>query len=415
MQYTKDNDIIFDLIKKETERQHNIIELIASENIVSQAVKLAQSSDLTNKYAEGYPGARYYGGCHVVDEVEELAIARLKELFNVKYANVQPHSGSQANQAVFFALLSPGDRILGMDLAAGGHLTHGAKPTISGRWFEPYSYGLDQETHLIDYVEVKKIAHEVKPKLIIAGGSSYPRKIDFRKFREIADEVGAYLMIDMAHFAGLVASGLFENPAEYADVVTSTTHKTLRGPRGGVIISNREDLGKKLNSAVFPGIQGGPLMHVIAAKAVCFGEALKPEFKEYGKKVIENMQILAEELLRHNINLVTGGTDSHLLLINLTNNNITGKDLEKEMEEVGMVCNKNAIPFDKLSFNLTSGVRIGSAACTTRGFGENEFRRIGQMIAKLIFAIEKQDNLNNIKLEIKKEVQEICDSFPISS
>lgn len=413
---TNSDELINKLIQRELERQNQQIELIASENFTSRAVMSAQGSVLTNKYAEGYPHKRYYGGCEVVDEVEDLAIERIKKLFGCDFANVQPHSGSQANQAVYFALTSPGDVILGMSLASGGHLTHGAAPNISGRWFNAVQYGVTPDTNQIDYEQVRKLAQEHKPKIIIAGGSAYPRKIDFKLFREIADEVGAYLFADVAHYAGLIVAGLYPNPFPYTHVVTSTTHKTLRGPRGGIILTNDEALAKKINSAIFPGIQGGPLMHVIAGKAVAFGEALQPSFKQYAANVIANAQAMGDELMKAGFDLVTGGTDCHLLLVDLRSRNITGKDAEASLERAGLTCNKNAIPYDPLSPFITSGIRVGSPAGTTRGFGVKEFTEIGQMIAKVLdgLAANPQDNTVTEK-EIMLKVSNLCNNFPIYS
>lgn len=394
---------IYAAIEEELKRQQDNVELIASENIVSKAVLQAQGSILTNKYAEGYPNKRYYGGCEFVDKIEVLAIERLKQLFNAQYANVQPHSGSQANMAVYGALLKPGDTILGMSLDAGGHLTHGAKVSVSGKWFNAIQYGVKQDSGLIDYDQVKSLAMNHKPKLIIAGCSAYPRQIDFIKFRAIANECGALLMVDMAHFAGLVASGLYPNPLNYADVVTTTTHKTLRGPRGGAILTNNTDIAKKINSAIFPGMQGGPLVHVIAAKAVCFKEALSNEFKEYSEQVIKNAKILGETLKKRGLNLVTDGTDTHLLLVDLTSKGINGKELTETLEKVNITANKNAIPFDPLPPTITSGIRLGTPAGTTRGFKEKEFEIIGNAIADVTEAIvngEKESVLPKIKKQI---------------
>lgn len=402
------------IISKELDRQQNQIELIASENFTSLAVMAAQGSVLTNKYAEGYPHKRYYGGCEFVDEAEILAIDRIKTLFGCNFANVQPHSGSQANQGVFLALLAPGDTILGMSLAAGGHLTHGAAPNLSGKWFNSIQYGVRPEDHLIDYEQVEKLAREHKPKLIIVGGSAYPRKINFKKFREIADEVGAFLLADIAHYAGLIVAGLYPNPFPYAHVVTTTTHKTLRGPRGGVILSMDEDVAKKINSAIFPGLQGGPLEHVIAAKAVAFGEALQPEFKQYAQNVIDNAVILGETLVKSGFSLITGGTDCHLLLVDLRSKNITGKAAEASLERAGLTCNKNAIPFDPLSPFITSGIRLGTPAGTTRGFGRAEFAEIGDLISRVLegLSINPDDN-SAIENTAKKQVKLLCDRFPI--
>jgi len=386
-----DKDIA-NTIDDELNRQRNQIELIASENIVSKAVLEAQGSIHTNKYAEGYPGSRYYGGCEYVDMAEELAISRVKELYKCSYANVQPHSGAQANGAVFLALLQPNDTILGMSLDAGGHLTHGAAPSQSGKWFNAVQYGVN-ENGLIDYEQVEELAKKHNPKLIIAGGSAYSRKIDFKKFREVADLVGAYLMVDMAHYSGLIAAGEYPNPIEFADVVTSTTHKTIRGPRGGMILSNNNDLGKKFNSAVFPGLQGGPLMHVIAAKAVAFGEALKPEFKTYIKAVISNAQILGETLIKHGFNLASGGTDTHLLLVDLTPKNLTGNVASTSLERANITCNKNSIPFDPKPPKVTSGIRIGTPAVTTRGLKEEDMKTIVEFIDTVIQDFQNEDTL----------------------
>lgn len=405
---------LYDGIMKELRRQQNQIELIASENIVSKAVLQAQGSVLTNKYAEGYCGKRYYGGCECVDIAENLAIERAKKLFDAEFVNVQPHSGAQANGAVQLALLQPGDTLTGMSLAAGGHLTHGAAPAMSGKWFNSVQYGVCRDTGLIDYDEVERIAVENKPKLIIAGGSAYPRKIDFAAFRRIADKVGAILMVDMAHFAGLVAGGVHENPLKYADIVTTTTHKTLRGPRGGMILTNNPDLAKKINSAVFPGLQGGPLMHVIAAKAVALGEALKPEFKAYARAVVDNAKALGETLKARGVDLVSGGTDTHLVLVDLRPKHLTGKLAEKSLERAGMTCNKNGIPFDPEKPTVTSGVRIGTPAGTTRGFGVEEFRLIGNLIGDVLDGLEKNPE-DNTAAEEKAHavVSELCRKFPI--
>ena len=401
-------------IYKELTRQQNQIELIASENIVSKAVLEAQGSILTNKYAEGYCGRRYYGGCEFVDIAENLAIERAKKLFGAQFVNVQPHSGAQANGAVQLALLQPGDTLMGMSLSAGGHLTHGASVALSGKWFNAVQYGVRKEDGLIDFEEVERLAKEHKPKLIIAGGSAYPRAIDFAKFRAIADEVGALLMVDMAHFAGLVAGGVHENPLKYADVVTTTTHKTLRGPRGGMILTNREDLAKKINSAVFPGLQGGPLMHVIAGKAVALGEALKPEFKEYAKSVVANAKVLGETLVGRGLNLVSGGTDTHLVLVDLRPKGLTGKLAEKSLERAGMTCNKNGIPFDPEKPTVTSGVRLGTPAGTTRGFGVEEFRTVANLIGDVLDGLA-QNAEDNAAAEEKahKTVLNLCRRFPI--
>jgi glycine hydroxymethyltransferase len=405
---------LFRATRGELKRQQDQIELIASENIVSRAVLEAQGTVLTNKYAEGYPGRRYYGGCEQVDIVEQLAIDRAKELFGCKYVNVQPHSGSQANQAVFMSLLAPGDTILGMSLAAGGHLTHGAAPNLSGKWFKAVQYGVRREDHLIDFEEVERLAKEHKPKLIIAGGSAYPRIIDFKRFRAIADSVGAKFMVDMAHFAGLVAGGAHPSPLPIADVVTTTTHKTLRGPRGGMILSNDEELGKKINSAIFPGLQGGPLMHVIAAKAVAFGEALKPEFKSYAAAVRDNAKALATELKAQGLDIVSGGTDTHLMLVDLRPKHLTGKIAEASLERAGVTCNKNAIPFDPEKPTITSGVRVGTPAGTTRGFGQAEWRQIGQLIGETLdgLAASNEDNAR-VERAVREKVTALCRSFPI--
>jgi glycine hydroxymethyltransferase len=400
-------------IDKELNRQQNQIELIASENIVSKAVLEAQGSILTNKYAEGYASARYYGGCEFVDIAEDLAINRLKELYKCEYANVQPHSGAQANGAVLLALIKPGDTILGMSLDAGGHLTHGSAPSLSGKWFNAVQYGLD-DRGLIDYDEVESVATEHNPKIIIAGGSAYSRIIDFKRFREIADKVGAYLHIDMAHFSGLVAAGEYPNPLEYADVVTSTTHKTIRGARGGMILSNNKDLGKKFNSAVFPGYQGGPLMHVIAAKAVAFGEALKPEFKEYIKQVIKNAKKLSEVLVDGGLKIVSGGTDTHLLLVDLTPKNLTGAAASTSLENANITCNKNGIPKDPNPPKVTSGIRLGTPAGTTRGFKEEEFKRVGELILETLNGLQENPNDNSVvEAKVREQVKELCDNFPI--
>ena len=397
-------------IQQELERQQNQIELIASENIVSDAVLEAQGSILTNKYAEGYAGRRYYNGCEFVDIAENLAIERLKKLFQCGFANVQPHSGAQANQAAFMALIKPGDTILGMSLDAGGHLTHGCPVNQSGKWFHAINYGVHADTHLIDYDEVARLAHAHKPKLIIAGGSAYPRIIDFARFREIADSVGAYLMVDMAHFSGLVAGGVYPSPLPHAHVVTSTTHKTLRGPRGGIVLTNHEDIAKKVNSAVFPGLQGGPLMHVIAAKAVAFGEALKPEFQDYAARVVQNSKALADTLVRHGFNLVSGGTDSHLMLVDLTPKGVDGKNTCNALEHVNITCNKNGIPGDPLPPTITSGVRLGSPAATSRGFGEAEFIQIGHWIAEVCDHLAAGKPAPEF---IKNDVITLCQGFPI--
>lgn len=403
---------IFDAIERELHRQQNQIELIASENIVSRAVLEAQGSILTNKYAEGYCGKRYYGGCEFIDEVEALAIERAKKLFNCEYVNVQPHSGSQANTAVYLALLKPYDVILGMSLDAGGHLTHGSKVSISGKWLTSVQYGVRKEGGLIDFDEVERLAEENKPRLIIAGGSAYPRQIDFARFRKIADKVGAYLMVDMAHFAGLVAGGVHPNPLEWADVVTTTTHKTLRGPRGGMILTNNEEIAKKVNSAIFPGSQGGPLEHVIAGKAVCFKEDLTPEFKAYAAQVVKNAEVLGETLKKRGLDLVSGGTDTHLLLVDLRPKGLTGDVTEKALEAAHMTCNKNAIPFDPMPPKVTSGIRVGTPAGTTRGFKEREFELIGNWIGDVIDALAA-GNADKVIAETREKVVALCVQFPI--
>jgi glycine hydroxymethyltransferase len=399
----------------ELTREQTQIELIASENIVSRAVLEAQGSVFTNKYAEGYPGRRYYQGCHPSDAVEQLAIDRAKQLFGCAFANVQPHSGAQANGAVFLALLQPGDTILGMSLAAGGHLTHGAPPAQSGKWFNAVQYGVREEDHLVDFDEVERLADEHKPKLIIAGGSAYPRILDFARFRAIADRVGAYLMVDMAHFAGLVAAGEHPSPFGHAHVVTTTTHKTLRGPRGGMIMTDDEALAKKFNSAVFPGLQGGPLMHVIAAKAVAFGEALQPDFKSYAKAVVANARALAGRLKERGADLVAGGTDTHLALVDLRPLGITGKDADEALERAGITCNKNGIPFDPLPPMKTSGIRVGSPAGTTRGFGETEFREVADMVADVLDGLKNNgaDGNGEVEREVNVRVRALCARFPI--
>jgi glycine hydroxymethyltransferase len=399
---------IFDIIRKEDYRQKHHIELIASENFVSQAVLEAAGSILTNKYAEGYSAKRYYSGCEFVDEAENLAVARVCELFNANFANVQPHSGSQANQAALMALIKPGDTILGMSLSAGGHLTHGASPNLSGKWFNVVQYGVRREDFLIDYDEVLRLAKEHKPKLIIAGYSAHSRHLDFKKFREIADEVGAYLMADIAHIAGLVATGVHESPLPYAHVVTSTTHKTLRGPRGGLILTNDEAIAKKMNSALFPGIQGGPLMHIIAAKAVAFGEALRPEYKEYIKNVVENSRFLSDSFIQNGYDILTGGTDNHMLLLDLRRHKITGKDATDSLERAFIACNKNSIPFDETSPVITSGLRIGTPACTTKGFGKSEFKVVADMICKILASLENGAVANSdVEREVAKMVLEL--------
>jgi glycine hydroxymethyltransferase len=405
---------VFASVKDELKRQQRQIELIASENIVSRAVLEAQGSVLTNKYAEGYPGRRYYGGCEFVDEVEKLAIERAKRLFDCRFANVQPHSGANANQAVFFALLQPGDKFLGMDLACGGHLTHGSPVNISGKWFHPVAYGVRQDDQLIDYDQVEEIAHREKPKLILAGASAYSRQIDFARFRKIADEIGAVLMVDMAHYAGLIAGGVYPSPLPHAHVVTTTTHKTLRGPRGGMILSNHEDIGKKINSAVFPGLQGGPLMHVIAAKAVSFGEALQPEFKLYAKRTLENARALAERLIENGLAVVSGGTDSHVMLVDLRPKKVTGRSAEQGLERALITCNKNGIPFDPEKPMVTSGVRLGSPACTTRGFGPAEFQEVADLICEVLDGLSKSNGDNTgVETAVAAKVEQLTGRFPI--
>jgi glycine hydroxymethyltransferase len=402
-------------VELELGRQRDEIELIASENIVSRAVLEAQGSVMTNKYAEGYPGRRYYGGCQFVDIAEQLAIERVTRLFGCKYANVQPNSGSQANQAVFLALLQPGDSFMGLDLAAGGHLTHGSPVNMSGKWFKPIPYGVDRETHRIDMDAVEALARETKPKLIIAGGSAYARHWDFARFRAIADAVGAYFLVDMAHFAGLVAGGAHPSPFPHAHVVTSTTHKTLRGPRGGLILSNDEDIAKKINSAIFPGLQGGPLMHVIAAKAVAFGEALRPDFKTYAHAIVENAKALAGALSAKGYNLVTGGTDNHLMLVDLRSKKVTGKAAEASLGRAHITCNKNGIPFDPEKPFVTSGVRLGTPAATSRGFGVAEFRTVGELIAEALDGLAANGEAGNAKVEeaVRARASELTKRFPI--
>jgi glycine hydroxymethyltransferase len=405
---------IFAAIGQELARQQSQIELIASENIVSAAVLEAQGSVLTNKYAEGYPGKRYYGGCEFVDIAERLAIERAKRLFGCSFANVQPHSGAQANQAVFLALLKPGDTVLGMSLAAGGHLTHGAAPNLSGRWFDAIHYGVRREDSLIDLDEVERVVREKRPKLIIAGGSAYPRIIDFARFRQIADTVGAYFMVDMAHVAGLVAGGVYPSPLPHAHIVTTTTHKTLRGPRGGMVLSNDEEIGKKINSAVFPGLQGGPLMHVIAAKAVAFGEALRPSFKDYAAAVVANARVLADTLVDGGLAIVSGGTDSHLMLVDLRPKRLTGRDAETALERAGITCNKNGIPFDPEKPTVTSGIRLGTPAATTRGFGAAEFRDVGAFIVEILDAMARgAGDGAEAEKRVGRKVRELCGRFPI--
>ena len=404
----KQNDPeVYAAVMDEANRQKNKIELIASENFVSETVMEANGTPLTNKYAEGYPGKRYYGGCEHVDVVEEIAIERAKKIFNAGYANVQPHSGAQANMAVFFALLEPGDTVLSMSLAHGGHLSHGSPVNMSGKYFNIVPYGVTEDTNTIDYDEVRRLALECKPKLILAGASAYPRVIDFEKFAEIAKEVGAYFMVDMAHIAGLIAAGVHPSPMPYADVVTTTTHKTLRGPRGGLILTNDEELAKRFNKAIFPGIQGGPLMHTISAKAVCFGEALKPEFKTYQEQVAKNAQALAAQLVKEGLKLVSGGTDNHLMLVDLTDTGVTGKEAEKMLDEVGITVNKNAIPFDTKSPFITSGIRIGTPATTSRGFVEEDMVEVGKLIGLTIRDFENSQD------EIRTRVAALCDKHPL--
>ncbi|MDP2260202.1 MAG: serine hydroxymethyltransferase [Caulobacter sp.] len=402
-------------IAQELERQQTQIELIASENIVSKAVLEAQGSILTNKYAEGYPGKRYYGGCEYVDVIEQLAIDRAKQLFGAGFANVQPHSGAQANQAVFLALLTPGDTFMGMDLAAGGHLTHGSPANQSGKWFKPVAYSVRAQDQYIDYDNVAEVARREKPRLIIAGGSAYSRAIDFKRFREIADSIGALLMVDMAHYAGLVAGGAYPNPVPHAHVVTTTTHKTLRGPRGGLILTNDEAIAKKINSAVFPGLQGGPLEHVIAAKAVAFGEALQPDFKHYAEQVVANAKALADTLMACGVNIVSGGTDSHVMLVDLRPKGVTGRDTEASLERAHITCNKNGIPFDTASFTVTSGVRLGTPAGTTRGFGVAEFQQIGRWIGEVVDGLAANGAEGNAAVEakVREQVMALTARFPI--
>ena len=406
---------VFEAIQGELKRQQNGIELIASENIVSRAVLQAQGSVFTNKYAEGYPGRRYYGGCEFADVVEDLARNRAKELFGAKYANVQPNSGSQANQGVMQALLQPGDTILGMSLAAGGHLTHGAAPNQSGKWFNAIQYGVRESDSLLDYDEVERLAKEHKPKMLIGGASAYPRQIDFKRLREIADSVGAYFMVDMAHYAGLIAAGSYESPVPHAHVTTTTTHKTLRGPRGGMILTNDLEIFKKLNSAIFPGIQGGPLVHVMAGKAVSYGEALKPDFKAYGFAVVDNARALAETLKNGGCDIVSGGTDSHIVLLDLRPKGLTGKETEEALERAGMTCNKNAVPFDPAPPMVTSGVRLGTPAATSRGFGTEEFKLVGQYILEVLDGLKANGAEGNAATEkaVKAKVEALCERFPI--
>ena len=412
---TTDSEI-YDAIRGELSRQRNEIELIASENIVSRAVLEAQGSVLTNKYAEGYPGKRYYGGCQYVDVVENLAIERAKKLFGAAFANVQPNSGSQMNQAVFFALLKPGDTFMGLDLNSGGHLTHGSPVNMSGKWFNVVSYGVRRDDQRIDMDEVARIAHENKPKLILAGGTAYSRFWDWKRFREIADEVGAYLMVDMAHIAGLVAGGVHPSPVPYAHVVTSTTHKSLRGPRGGMILTNDEAIAKKINSAVFPGIQGGPLMHVIAAKAVAFGEALRPSFKTYAQNVVKNAKTLSARLIKNGLDIVSGGTDNHLMLVDLRPKNATGKRAESALSRAHITCNKNGIPFDPEKPFVTSGVRLGTPAGTTRGFGEKEFDEIGELISEVLDGLKAANSDEGnaaVEAHVREKVQALTERFPL--
>ncbi len=409
---------VFASVARELSRQQSQIELIASENIVSRAVLEAQGSVLTNKYAEGYPGRRYYGGCEFVDEVEVLAIERAKALFGATWVNVQPHSGSQANQAVFMALMKPGDTFMGMDLSAGGHLTHGKSVNQSGKWFSPVAYGVRAQDGLIDYDNMAELAEQSRPKVIIAGGSAYSRTIDFARFREVADKVGAILMVDMAHFAGLVAAGVFPSPLPHAHVVTTTTHKTLRGPRGGMVLSNDPKLGKKIDSAVFPGLQGGPLMHVIAAKAVAFGEALTPEFKVYGRRIVDNARALADSLAARGLAIVSGGTDSHLMLVDLRPKGVTGKDAEAALERAGITCNKNGIPFDPAPPAVTSGLRLGTPAGTTRGFREVDFRQVGALIADVVDSLASSGEGGEggdpyVEAQVKSKVEALTARFPI--
>lgn len=405
---------VFDSIQGELNRQQNQIELIASENIASKATIEALGTVFTNKYAEGYPNKRYYGGCEFADVVESLAIERVTKLFGAKFANVQPHSGAQANGAVMLALVQPGDTILGQSLATGGHLTHGAAPALSGKWFNAIQYGVSKDTQLIDFAEVEALAREHKPKMIIAGASAYPRQIDFARFRKIADEVGAYLMVDMAHYAGLIAAGTYESPVPHAHVTTSTTHKTLRGPRGGIILTNDEAIHKKIQSAVFPGLQGGPLVNVIAAKAVSFGEALQPEFKQYGKAVIDNARAMAKVLVERGLAITTGGTDCHLVVVDLRPKKLTGKAAEESLERAGLTCNKNAIPFDPEKPFVTSGIRLGSPAGTTRGFGVAEFTKIGTLICDVLDGLVANPTDNSAaEQKAKKEVEALCAQFPI--
>jgi glycine hydroxymethyltransferase len=406
---------VFDAIQKEYNRQHHHIELIASENFVSNAVLAAQGSVLTNKYAEGYPGKRYYGGCEFVDIAENLAIERACQMFKCAYANVQPSSGSQANQGVFLALLQPGDTILGMGMAAGGHLTHGAAPNMSGKWFKAIAYGVKEDTHLIDYDQVEALALEHKPKMIIAGASAYPRTIDFARFRTIADKVGAYLFADVAHYAGLIVAGVYPSPFPHAHVATTTTHKTLRGPRGGMIMANDPEIGKKLNSAIFPGMQGGPLMHVIAAKAVAFGEALQPEFQVYSKNVLDNARILAKTLAEQGLGIVSGGTDSHMILVDLRPLGLKGNAVSDMLDTIGITCNKNGVPFDSEKPTVTSGIRLGTPAATTRGFTSADWIETGHIIGGFLKEMQKGEVPEAVKLTYRKRVHALCDKYPIYS
>jgi len=411
---SKSDPLVFEIIKAELDRQRDSLELIASENIVSNAVLEAQGSVLTNKYAEGYPGRRYYGGCQHVDDIERIAIDRAKKLFDAQFANVQPHSGSQANQAVFLALLKPGDKILSLSLDCGGHLTHGSPVNLSGKWFNVIHYNLNPATNLIDYEQVKQLATQHKPKLIIAGYSAYPRQINFAMFKEIADSIGCYFMVDMAHIAGLVAAKIYDNPINYAHVVTSTTHKTLRGPRGGIILTNHQDISKLIDSAIFPGLQGGPLMHVIAAKAVAFGEALTEEYKHYIKDVVKNCSAMAERLKNRGCKIISDGTDNHLLVIDLRATSVTGKDLSESLERAGLTCNKNSVPFDTQKPTITSGVRLGSAACTTRGLLESDFINIADWIAEILgYLEERPKDLHLLEIEVRRKVNSICAKYPL--
>lgn len=406
---------VFKAIGQEHERQQNQIELIASENIASRAVVAAQGSVMTNKYAEGYPGKRYYQGCANVDITENLAIERACKLYGCKYANVQPHSGAQANQGVFLSLLKPGDTFLGMSLEAGGHLTHGARPNLSGKWFNAVQYGVREDDGTIDYDEVAQKAREHQPKLILAGASAYPRAIDWARFREIADEVGAWFMVDMAHYSGLVAGGAYPSPFPHAHVVTTTTHKTLRGPRGGMILTNEDELGKSFNAAMFPGLQGGPLEHVIAAKAVAFGEALRADFSDYAKQVVDNAKILSQTLIDGGLDIVTGGTDSHIVLVDMQPKGVTGKDADLALENAGITCNKNAVPGDPQPPAVASGIRLGTPAGTTRGFGEEEWREVGRLILRVLDGLKDNgaDNNQTVEREVREDVKQLCSRFPI--